>query len=76
MINIVTLSYIILLYVIRVLVVIGLRIFIIKTEGKYGGYKLHQILNNNLFFNNIIQLIIESMLEFQISGYLNILGLI
>jgi hypothetical protein len=56
--------------------VIILRTFIILTKGKYGGYKLHSILNDNLFFNHLIQIMIESLFEFQISAYLNILGMI
>ena len=61
--NLSTLAFIILALVIRIVMVVVLRTFIILTKGKYGGYRLHSILNDNLFFNNLIKLLIESLFE-------------
>ena len=34
--------------------VLSLRAFINYTDGKYGGHRIYAILNDNLFFNNLI----------------------
>jgi hypothetical protein len=71
-----TLAFIILSIFLRVFLVVLVKLYLIITLNSCGGRKLYKILRKDLFYNYILILTIESLLEFQISGYLNLLGLI
>ncbi len=74
-INMCTLAFVILSIFLRVTLVILVKLYLTITNKNYGGRRLYKLLKKDLFFNYIIVLTIESLLEFQISGYLNLLGI-
>ena len=62
----------ILAYLVNVLLVLIFKIYILLTEGKFGGQELLNYLIKGLFFNVIISMTLEAYIEFTIYGFLNL----
>lgn len=62
--NMVTLTFVILSFFLRVILVFLVKIYLIITQGYLGGKDLYYFLYKDLFFNYVITLTIESLLEF------------
>ena len=59
-----TLAFVILSFFIRIILVILVKLYLTITKRKYGGKRLFMFLKKDLFYNYIIVLTIESLLEF------------
>jgi len=63
-INMCTLAFVILSFFLRVIMVVFVQIYLKIRKNNSGGQRLLEILKKDLFYNYIIVLTIESLLEF------------
>ena len=71
MIGLGTFTFALYLYFIQLAITILLFIYLNATFGKCKGKHIYNKLKYGLFFNNILGMAIEGMIEFLINGYLN-----
>ncbi len=66
-----TFTFAIFLYFVQIGFMILTAIYILITLGNCKGKKVFNELRDRIFFNNILGMAIEGMIEFLINGYLN-----
>ena len=66
------LSFLVLVYYGKILVFLGLKLWILFTKGQYGGKNLLKKLKKDLFFKSLILLTTESLLELFMGGYVTL----
>ena len=69
-----TLSFAILIYFLRYLLILPAFINLKATKGKYGSKKIFKYIKKGLFFNDIIVISLEGFLEFFVYGIINYKG--
>ena len=73
MLGLATFSFLILIYLFRVVLSLLLMIAVKIFKGKYNTRKIYKIISKDLFFNYILAMSIEGLIDFIIFGYLNII---
>ena len=71
MLGLATFTFLIIIYFIRVALSLILKILVIIFKGKYFTKKIYKKVSSEIFFNTILQMSIEGLIEFIIFGYLN-----
>ena len=67
-----TVSFVMILLLIRVIVASFVKLFLFASQKKFGGIKFYRFIVKNLFFNIFLQLAFEVFIEIIIKAYLNI----
>jgi hypothetical protein len=71
MLGLATFTFLIIIYFIRVSLSLIMKILVIIFKGKFYTKKIYKKVSSEIFFNTILQMSIEGLIEFIIFGYLN-----
>ena len=71
MLGLATFTFLIILYFARVVLSLIMKILMIIFKGKFFTKKIYRIVSSEIFFNTILSMSIEGLVEFIIFGYLN-----